>query len=261
MKSILAVSFLVFLCVSPIGCFKPKPAKPVDIDKPGYQEWREQSRKFNEELNTGFNCLELCKAIEVKKTLLIQRASYDSPEMRDLVDKQMKLFQQAEGHFREALRMDQKSMVAHQALCQTLARLGKYDEAIEHGLLVLKGAPGQMMIYRDVAVAYERKGFNSQGEESIRNYEDAVRIIMEYYPKDTDEISQAQMVAYLGKICHERLAILVEGPDKIKQYDRIIDVLGNYLQQHPDNPFVDEMKSRVEAAREGKADLGSGHGE
>ena len=69
------------------------------------------------------------------------------------------------------------------------------------------------------------------------------------------------MVAYLGEICYERLAALMTGPDKVKQYERIIDVLGNYLKDHPDNPFADGMKSRVDAAREGKADFESGYGE
>jgi len=261
MKAILAAAFLVFLCVAPAGCFKPKPPERAGVDSPGYRATREKARKFNELMNTGFNCLELCKDIEVKKTLLIQHSAYDSPEMQDLVDKQMKLLQQADGNFREALRMDQSSMAAHQALCQVLIRLGGYDEAIEHGLAVLKSAPARMTVYRDVAVAYERKGYNSQGAESIKDYEEAVRIITEYYPKDTDEISQAQMVAYLGEICYERLAALMTGPDKVKQYERIIDVLGNYLKERPDNPFADGMKSRVDAAREGKADFESGYGE
>jgi tetratricopeptide (TPR) repeat protein len=261
MKAILAVAFLAFLCAAPAGCFKPKPPESATVDSPGYQDARVKARKFNELMNTGFNCLELCKDIEVRKTLLIQHSAYDSPEMQDLVNKQMKLLQQADGSFREALRMDQSSMAAHQALCQVLVRLGRYDEAIEHGLLVLKNAPARMAVYRDVAVAYERKGYNSQGAESIKNYEEAVRTITEYYPKDTDAISQAQMVAYLGEICYERLAEIMTGPDRIKQYEKIIDVLGNYLKDHPDNPFADEMKTRVDAAREGKADFESGYGE
>jgi tetratricopeptide (TPR) repeat protein len=260
MKAILVGSILAFLVIAPLGC-NTRPANQADVDKPGYAEERDKNRKFNELLNTGFNCLELCNGIEVRKTNLLQHSAADSPEIQDMADKQLKLFQQAEGCFREALRIDPQSMMAHQALCQTLAKLGKYDEAIEHGMTVLQNAPARMMIYRDIAVAYERKGFYSEGAESIKNYEEAVRIIMEYYPKDRDETGQAQMVAYLGMICYNRLAMLEEGPERIKQYDRIIEVVGNYLKEHPDNPFAEDMKSLVDAAQDQKADFESGYGE
>lgn len=258
MKSILMFSFLAFLCVAGAGC-RAKPATATGVDDPDYLAARERSRKFDTLLHKGFDSLTLCHAIEVRKTQLLTYRSYTPAEIDELLDNQRRLYEQAEGCFREALRMDPQSMHAHQGLCQTLMQLGKYDEAIEHGTLVLQTTPARMQIYRNIVVAYERKGYLSQGAESIKSYEEAARIILENYPRDSDPTGQAQMVAYLGMLYYERLIPLSQRPDKVKLCDKIVEVLDGYLRQNPDNPFADGMRARVDAAKDKKASIEAGY--
>jgi tetratricopeptide (TPR) repeat protein len=208
---------------------------------------KEEKGKVDELVNEGTKSLEMSVQAEVAKA----QVAPDSAEAKAFAEAQVKWLQKAEQSFYEALNIDPQSMAAHHGLCMVLAKLGKYDEAIEHGLVVLKNAPDRVAIYSAVAAAYMLKGTNSQGDEQIKNYENAVSIIMEYYPKDTNEVSQAHVVMFLGEICG-KIASLSEGPDKIKQYDRIIEVVGNYLKEHPDNTFADQMKSQVDAATKNK---------
>jgi tetratricopeptide (TPR) repeat protein len=279
MKPILFCSFLVFLSIAAFGCAQ-KPPKVLTPDDPDWAKQRDINRKLDDLLQRGEYCLRQCRDIEFHKSRLIEidNVPYYSPQIADLVNKQRTFYEEAEGCYREALRLDPESMLVHQALCQIEAKLGKYDDAIEHGMQVLKTTPARMMIYRDVAVAYERKANLAQNEynrklkdgnqeapskkaEAIKDYEEAVRIIMEYYPQDPDNVGQAQAVWHIGLIWYEKLAVLYTGADRLKQYNNIIGVLGNFVKEHPSNLFADDMKAMVDAAAEKKADYEAGYDE
>ena len=255
----LVISVLLFaVCFCNTGCKREiESASPPEFDTEEACLGWEKRRKFEEWYNKGVACLNWCNKAARRVTLLMEY-THDSEELDQTLRAQHTFLQQAEGCFREALRIDPNSIASHQALCQVTSKLGKYDEAIEHGLLVLEKAPSRMLIYRYVAVAYQRKGYELAGRERSEYYEKAVQIILGYAPRDRDPLGQAYMYTYMGEICSE-LAKWLEGKERINQYDRIIRHVGGYVEQHPDNEFAEDMRTLVMAAREFKADFESGY--
>lgn len=251
------VVLLACLCVG--GCRSVlETVKPPHVDTEAARLGREERQQFDRLFNKGTNCLEWARLTEIRETQLLKYKAPDSEELMQTVRAQRLFLEQAEGCFREALRLAPNSMPAHQALCQATAKLGKYDDAIEHGLLVLEKAPSKMPIYRDVATAYQRKGSGLEGSERIKYYEKAVQIILKYAPRDGDRLNQAQMYAYMGEICFE-LAKMLTGPDRIAQCDRIIRFVGGYLEQYPNNPFSKDMQAMVGIARDIKVGFEMGY--
>jgi len=75
--------------------------------------------------------------------------------------------EEAVAKLNEALAMDANFSLAHAALAVILGRLGRHEEAIQHGLKVCELEPDDPFSFTAMSVTYQRAGRIPEAEEAM----------------------------------------------------------------------------------------------
>ena len=94
------------------------------------------------------------------------------PTIHEIYDQADKLkdegkLEEAVAKLEEALAMDANFSLAHSALAVILGRLGRHEEAIQHGLKVCELEPEDPFSFTAMSVIYQRAGRIPEAEEAM----------------------------------------------------------------------------------------------
>ncbi len=94
------------------------------------------------------------------------------PTVHEIYDQADKLkdegkLEEAVAKLHEALELDANFALAHSALAVILGRLGRHDEAIQHGLKVCELEPDDPFSFTAMSVTYQRAGRIPEAEEAM----------------------------------------------------------------------------------------------
>lgn len=94
------------------------------------------------------------------------------PTVHEIYDQADKLkdegkLEEAVAKLHEALELDANFTLAHSALAVILGRLGRHDEAIQHGLKVCEMEPNDPFSFTAMSVTYQRAGRIPEAEEAM----------------------------------------------------------------------------------------------
>jgi tetratricopeptide (TPR) repeat protein len=192
---------------------------------------RTRQQEMNRLLAEGKAHLDLAMACE-RREMLIMASVTDSVTLRQTLAAQRAHCEEAIGCYKQALMID-NSFIAHAGLASAASKIGRYDEAIEHGVIALKGAPESWPLsYPALLRAYDGKARNNPGEAGVKYLREAAALMEQYVRKLTPpalhyhKVTQAQCYVEIG----DRLA----GAERIEEYVKAINLIEAHLASYPD---------------------------
>jgi len=191
---------------------------------------RSRERAFQQLLGEGKANLDAAMMLENRETDLM-RTDTDSPEIRRVLESQRAILYQARGCFEQALRTHPDSILAHQGIALAAAKLGLYDEAIKHGLIVLESSETRDFIYIVIRHCYWTKAGRSSGAEAVENLTKAIELMERFVHRLDPPLlhyeKNLQARLYLEK------AEILEGRARTLEYDKAIALLKAHLAGYP----------------------------
>jgi len=235
MRRIVISCLVILAVVLPLSCRGTDPEKPPEDERHQYggaaAAARERERKFRQLLGEGEALLKAAMFMEKEETEILKKQT-DSPELRKVLESQRATLQQAMGCYKQALLIHPDSYIAHQGVAQSAVKLGRYDEAIEHGKIVLDSSEGRWLIYRVLAGAYGRKGEQTPGLAGLEYLRKAAEL-MERYTRREKPPMLHKMRDYQARIYIEE-AVRLKGAARAAEYDKAIALLKAHLAAYPE---------------------------
>jgi len=136
------------------------------------------------------------------------------------------------GCYKQALLIHPESYIAHQGVAQSAVKLGRYDEAIEHGEIVLESSEERWLIYRVLAGTYGRKGEQMPGLAGLEYLRKAAELMERYTCREKPPMLH-KMRDYQAWIYVE-MALRLEGAARAAEYDKAIALLKTHLAAYPE---------------------------
>ncbi|MFH1550401.1 MAG: hypothetical protein ABIH04_07580 [Planctomycetota bacterium] len=235
MRRIAISCFMILAVLFPLSCRGTDPEKPPEEE--GREEGgeaaarREKERKFHKLLGDGEALLKTAVLMEKRETEILKKET-DSQELRKVLEAQRATLQQAMGCYKQALLISPDSFKAHQGVAQSAVKLGRYDEAIEHGKIVLGSSKERWLIYRVLAGAYGRKGEQAEGAAGLECLRKAAEL-MERYTHQEKPPMLHKMREYQAWIYVETAGRLT-GAARAAEYDKAIALLDAHLAAYPE---------------------------
>ena len=228
----IVISCLVILAVMlPLSCRGTDPEKPPEEKGGEGAAAREKERRFRQLLGEGEALLKAAMFME-KEEMEILKKQTDSLELRKVLESQRATLQQAMGCYKQALLIHPESYIAHQGVAQSAVKLGLYDEAIEHGKIVLDRSEERWLIYRVLAGAYGRVGEQMPGLAGLEYLRKAAEL-MERYTRREKPPMLHKMRDYQAWIYVEAAGRLT-GAARAEEYDKAIALLKAHLAAYPE---------------------------
>ncbi len=265
MKSLTAISLVIIIFAVTSCESKPTPdhdksptleesLKEMLKDEKGYEpdiSKLEAEQKFRKFMQEGEANLAKYKRLEdMERTLLNYET--DSENIRRVLDMQDHYLQLALDCFSQALLIHSNSYAARQGAALAAAKLGKYDLAIEHGLIVLQGSESRWLIYRVLVHAYQRKAVTAKTNiEKIQYLRKAEALVVKYRPLEPEP--DAHLITYILAQIHAEIAENLTGPQRLAEYKKASDIIDAHLKKYPnllnnENPGLAEFAQKMKAA-------------
>ena len=231
MRRIVISCLVVLAVVLPLSCRGTDPEKPPEEEGGEGAARREKERKFLKLLGDGEALLKTAVLMEKRETEMLKKET-DSPELRKVLEAQRDILLQAMGCYKQALLIHPESYIAHQGVAQSAVKLGRYDEAIEHGKIVLDSSEERWLIYRVLAGVYGRKGEQAPGLAGLEYLRKAAELMERYTHREKPPMLH-KMRDYQAWIYVEAAGRLT-GAARAAEYDKAIALLKAHLAAYPE---------------------------
>ncbi len=194
---------------------------------------RKKEQEFRALLNDGAKNLKIVMLLENRERIQLETET-DSEMMHDILAAQKHRLNEAMGCYKQALTYHPDSFKAHQGIALCAAKLGYYDEAIRHALIVLEGSQARKLIYRVLVQSYcgkSRQEIEAKTGNGVGYLRKAADLLEKYAPKE-EPIDQHFLVSIAGAL-YEEIGDSLAGDEKASGYNKGIIFIERHLKKYP----------------------------